>query len=74
MKKILLISTLLISLSSISYSDNHYPITRDSELMIASGKIAYRNNCASCCLLYTSDAPDDSLRVDLGGRRTIKNL
>ena len=25
------------------------------------------------CLLYTSDAADDSLRVDLGGRRIIKN-
>ena len=23
------------------------------------------------CLLYTSDAADDSLRVDLGGRRSI---
>ena len=27
---------------------------------------------ASSCLLYTSDAADDSLRVDLGGRRIIK--
>ena len=26
----------------------------------------------SACLLYTSDAADDSLRVDLGGRRIIK--
>ena len=26
----------------------------------------------SHCLLYTSDAADDSLRVDLGGRRIIK--
>ena len=26
------------------------------------------------CLLYTSDAADDSLRVDLGGRRIIKKL
>ena len=26
----------------------------------------------SYCLLYTSDAADDSLRVDLGGRRIIK--
>ena len=26
----------------------------------------------STCLLYTSDAADDSLRVDLGGRRIIK--
>ena len=27
---------------------------------------------AYSCLLYTSDAADDSLRVDLGGRRIIK--
>mgnify|MGYP003684129831 CR=1 FL=1 len=27
---------------------------------------------SECCLLYTSDAADDSLRVDLGGRRIIK--
>ena len=27
---------------------------------------------AKDCLLYTSDAADDSLRVDLGGRRIIK--
>ena len=26
------------------------------------------------CLLYTSDAADDSLRVDLGGRRIIKKM
>ncbi|CZT61064.1 hypothetical protein CDFC105_103935 [Clostridioides difficile] len=25
-----------------------------------------------CCLLYTSDAADDLLCVDLGGRRIIK--
>ena len=32
--------------------------------------------CPPCrsCLLYTSDAADDSLRVDLGGRRIIKKL
>ena len=33
------------------------------------------SNATSCsCLLYTSDAADDSLRVDLGGRRIIKKL
>ena len=26
----------------------------------------------TCCLLYTSDAADDLLCVDLGGRRIIK--
>ena len=31
------------------------------------------NHCHNgICLLYTSDAADDSLRVDLGGRRIIK--
>ena len=48
MKRILLILTLFISLSNFSYSDNHYSITKDSELMIARGKISYQNNCVSC--------------------------
>ena len=26
------------------------------------------------CLLYTSDAADESVRVDLGGRRIIKKI
>ena len=30
-----------------------------------------RNGMAECCLLYTSDAADDLLCVDLGGRRII---
>ena len=30
------------------------------------------NMRSNACLLYTSDAADDSLRVDLGGRRIIK--
>ena len=32
----------------------------------------YSTEPYSTCLLYTSDAADDSLRVDLGGRRIIK--
>ena len=32
-----------------------------------------QSSLLSNCLLYTSDAADDSLRVDLGGRRIIKN-
>ena len=28
--------------------------------------------CGLCCLLYTSDAADEGLGVDLGGRRIIK--
>src|SRR5450756_3237307 len=37
--------------------------------------VSERRNCrtrARCCLLYTSDAADDLLCVDLGGRRIIK--
>ena len=31
-----------------TYSHSHFPITRDSTLMIARGKIIYENNCVSC--------------------------
>ena len=34
----------------------------------------YIVTCYTSCLLYTSDAADDSLRVDLGGRRSIKKI
>jgi mono/diheme cytochrome c family protein len=43
--------TILISfifISETSYSHSHFPITRDSELMITRGKIIYQNNCISC--------------------------
>ena len=46
--RILLILITSVFISEISYSRNHFPITRDSELMIAKGKIAYQNNCSSC--------------------------
>tara|TARA_B100000787_G_scaffold2353_1_gene1770 strand:- start:44 stop:433 length:390 start_codon:yes stop_codon:yes gene_type:complete len=35
-------------MSEASYANIHFPITRDSALMIAKGKIAYENNCVSC--------------------------
>ena len=35
-------------------------------------KKPYYRKLYETCLLYTSDAADDSLRVDLGGRRIIK--
>ena len=56
------------------YSALHSPRTADSEFErldqqrnIDSVRVANKT-----CLLYTSDAADDSLRVDLGGRRIIK--
>ena len=41
-----LVSFILIS--ETSYSHSHFPITRDSALMIARGKIVYESNCVSC--------------------------
>ena len=50
--------------------DGHYVRSR-AEILI--DDFLYKNGLPSeGCLLYTSDAADDSLRVDLGGRRIIK--
>ena len=46
--KILLIILSFILINQISYSHSHFPITRDSTLMIARGKIIYESNCVSC--------------------------
>ncbi|CZR83274.1 hypothetical protein CDFC105_43997 [Clostridioides difficile] len=45
------------------------------EKFLDTSGVSYVNeklNLFKDCLLYTSDAADDSLRVDLGGRRIIK--
>ena len=47
MKKFIFLLFFLV-LSEASYSHSHFPITRDSELMITRGKIIYQNNCISC--------------------------
>ena len=41
-------------------------------VMVAKGGFKLINDTAINCLLYTSDAADDLLCVDLGGRRIIK--
>jgi mono/diheme cytochrome c family protein len=46
--RILLTLISFILISETSYSHSHFPITRDSVLMIARGKIIYENNCVSC--------------------------
>ena len=46
--KILLIILSFILVNQISYSHSHFPITRDSTLMIARGKIIYESNCVNC--------------------------
>ena len=49
--RILLTLISFILISETSYSHSHFPITRDSVLMIARGKIIYENNCVSCHLV-----------------------
>ena len=46
--KILLIIISFIFINQITYAHFHFPITRDSTLMVARGKIIYENNCLSC--------------------------
>ena len=46
--RILLIIMSFIFINQISYAHIHFPITKDSTLMIARGKIIYKNNCMSC--------------------------
>ncbi len=46
--KLFLILISFIFISKTTYSSNHFPITRDSALMITRGKIVYQNNCVSC--------------------------
>ena len=46
--RILLTLISFILISDTSYSHSHFPITRDSALMIARGKIVYESNCVSC--------------------------
>ena len=70
---ITLIAIFFLSLNNISYSDNHYPITRDSVLMIAKGKIAYQNNCASCHQVNLSGA-ENWKGVDEDGQRKAPPL
>ena len=52
------------------------PITRSIQEIERDGNARYdytwKEQMVITCLLYTSDAADDSLRVDLGGRRIIK--
>ena len=47
MKKFIILAS-FIFISEASFSNSHFPIIRDSELMIARGKIIYQNNCISC--------------------------
>ena len=41
-------------------------------LRAAGAVVLGKTNLSECCLLYTSDAADDLLCADLGGRRNIQ--
>ena len=46
--RILLALISFLFITETAYSHSHFPITRDSTLMVARGKIIYENNCVSC--------------------------
>ena len=46
--RLLLTLISFIFINEASYSHSHFPITRDSALMIARGKVVYESNCVSC--------------------------
>ena len=54
--KILFLLFLSIIFIKSSIAHNHYPITTESKIMIAKGKIAYENNCVSCHQINLSGA------------------
>jgi len=54
--RLLLTLISFIFINEASYSHSHFPITRDSALMIAKGKIVYESNCVSCHQVNLSGA------------------
>ena len=63
--------------TSSMYYSGRSPITDGSNSAVSNNACSFilsTEDLTWICLLYTSDAADDSLRVDLGGRRIIKKL
>src|SRR5450756_3250243 len=61
--------------SSISLWCHYYrigPLFNNKGIVVIVGNNMERKSMSYYCLLYTSDAADDLLCVDLGGRRIIK--
>ena len=56
-----------------SIAHNHYPITTDSKIMIAKGKLAYENNCVSCHQVNLSGA-ENWKELDEDGHRKAPPL
>ena len=71
--RILLTLISFIFLNEASYSYSHFPITRDSTLMIARGKIIYESYCMSCHQINLSGA-ENWKGVDKDGHRKAPPL
>jgi mono/diheme cytochrome c family protein len=71
--RILLTLISFILISETSYSHSHFPITRDSALMIARGKIIYESYCVSCHQVNLSGA-ENWKGVDKDGHRKAPPL
>jgi mono/diheme cytochrome c family protein len=71
--RILLIILSFILINQISYAHVHFPITRDSTLMIARGKIIYENYCVSCHQVNLSGA-ENWKGIDEDGHRKAPPL
>ena len=71
--RILLILLSFVLISEASYSHSHFPITRDSVLMNARGKIIYESYCVSCHQVNLSGA-ENWKRLDDDGHRKAPPL
>ena len=67
--RILLTLISFILISETSYSHSHFPITRDSVLMNARGKIIYESYCVSCHQVNLSGAENWKGLDDDGHRK-----
>ena len=56
--KLVFATFFILSINTIGFSHNHFPITTDSKLLLERGKIAYQNNCVSCHMVDLSGAKD----------------
>jgi mono/diheme cytochrome c family protein len=71
--KIIFLLFLSIMIVQNSIAHNHYPITTDSKIMIAKGKLAYENNCISCHQVNLSGA-ENWKELDEDGHRKAPPL
>ena len=71
--RILLILLSFVLISEASYSHSHFPITRDSVLMNARGKIIYESYCVSCHQVNLSGA-ENWKGLDDDGHRKVPPL